>query len=128
MYITTTYVYSFIAWITILTPRYADSIIAGMVKKGYAVSAVAGNGEVLLAKEGNPSAIITLKITSVAETTSSSSVHKDLMNVMDELKGYYHSVIVAPYNDCCWCGTNIVLNKATPPPLPTVKADKSNLN
>jgi len=128
MRITTTYVYSFIAWITVLTPRYADGIIAGMVKKGYAVSAVAGNGEILLTKESNPSAIISLKITSVAETINSANIHKDLMNVLDELKAFYHSVIVTPYNDCCWCGSNILLQKTVPPPIPNIKPNKSNLN
>lgn len=128
MWINTTYVYSFIAWLTVLTPKYADGIIAGMVKKGYSVSSISAPSDIVISKEGNPSAIVSLKITATKEIVTSANIHTDLIAVLNEMKAYYHSVIVAPFVDCCWCGSNIVFNKTISADDQTTKPNKSNLN
>jgi len=126
--INTTFVYSFIAWVTVLTPSYTNNIIAGMVKKGYAVSATSAKGDVVLAKDTNASAIISLKIVTTAENASSSSIYQDLMAVLNEMKAYFYSVVITPYVDCAWCGSNILINKPTAVAADISKPDKSNLN
>lgn len=128
MRINTTFVYSYIAWMTVLTPSYTDAIIAGLVKKGYSVAATAAKGDVLITKESNVSAIISLKITSTKENSNSGSIYTDVMAVLNELKAYFYSVVVTPYVDCAWCGSNIVVNKPSAVAVDTVKPDKSNLN
>lgn len=128
MHINTTFVYSYIAWAVVLTPSYTDGIIAGMVKKGYTVSSTAAKGEVVISKEVNTSAVISLKITSTFEGSNSGTIYKDLMDVLNDLKAFFYSVIVTPYVDCAWCGSNIVLNKPTAVAADTVKPNKSNLN
>lgn len=129
MYINTTFVYNFITWITVLTPSYTNAIIAGMVKKGYAVSSTAAKGEVLIAKDTNASAIISLKITSTIEGSNSGSIYKDLMEVLVEIKAFFYSVVVTPYVDCAWCGSNIAINKPTAVATDVKpNPNKSNLN
>lgn len=128
MRINTTFVYSFIAWVVVLTPSYTDAIIAGMVKKGYAVSSTAAKGDVLIAKDSNASAMISLKIVSTSENADSGIIYHDLMAVLNDIKAYFYGVVVTPYVDCAWCGSNIVLNKPTAVATDTVKPDKSNLN
>ena len=129
MNINITYNYSFSVWLTVLTESYADLIISGLVRKGYSVSTLDNNGEVSVDKHSTTSALIALKVSSVSEKIMSADIHVDIINILDDIKAYYHSVIVTPYVDCVWCGSNILLNKAMPPvmsPLPV--PDKSNLN
>lgn len=128
MQIKTTYLSSFIAWLVILTPSYIDSIIAGMVRKGYTVSATSSNGEVSIPENNSSSATLCLKISLVSESVKPTDIHKDLIDILDDIKAYYHSVIVTPYVDCIWSGSNIVLTKAKTDILPEVKSKKSNLN
>ena len=128
MQINTTFVYSFIVWATVLTPSYTDGIIAGMVKKGYAVSSTAAKGEVVISKETNTSAVVSLKVTSTFENSNSATIYQDLMDVLNDLKAFFYSVVVTPYVDCAWCGSNIVISKPTAVVADTVKPNKSNLN
>ena len=129
MNINITYTYSFSVWLTVLTASYADMIIAGLVKKGYTVSSLASDGEISVDKISTTSALIALKISSVSEKVISSDIHADVISVLDDIKAYYHSVIVTPYVNCIWSGSNILLKKVMPPDMPPLPVpDKSNLN
>lgn len=129
MHVNITYERSFIAWITVITPLYSDRVIAGMVKKGYTVSAAAGNGEICLSRKDSPASLITLKVSSNDENISVVKIHTDLLDVLKEIKALQYSVIVSAMADCCWCNSNITFPEKAPAPKPPLPpTNKSNLN
>lgn len=120
---------SFIAWLTVITPLYVDGIIAGMVKKGYTVGAAASDNALYIGRKDSPGVVISLLITTRAETIDAPKIHKDLIEVCDELKVLSYSIIVSAMTDCSWSSSNINLPKAAKPnPPPVPKTNKSNLN
>ncbi len=118
----------YVAWVTCMLPDYEDHILAGMVKKGYQVSPAAESGVVTLGAQGGPSVVVCFRIDSTKEDIKVTDVSKDLMDLLNEKKFLYYSVIVSALAGSTWNTSNITFPKpaAVPPPLPS--APKSNLN
>jgi len=126
---TVVYPGQFVAWVTCMLKSYEDTIVAGMVKKGYVVSIAATNGEITSGSKDNPAVVVCFRVDSTKEETQAKDVHKDLLEVLHDKKLFYYSVIVSALCDSCWISSNISFpkqDKPVPPPLP--EPDKSNLN
>ncbi len=113
----------YIVWITALTHYYTDGIIAGLVKKKYAVSNASNTGLPYTGGEDYLGTIIALKVEpliSEDEEIVASKIHNDIMSVIDEMKAMCYSVVVSWLADSAWIGSNIVLS-----PKPTAVSDPS---
>lgn len=120
--------YIYYCWVTALLPSYQDGLIAGLAKKGYMVGPAAKDGKIVSTKDDAPAALITLSVYK-AEETSSAKIYEDLVQILQEMKVLYYSVVVALCNEATWAGSNIHLpkeKKAQPPPLPS--GAKKNMN
>jgi len=115
----------FVAWITCLTSSYEDTLIAGMVKKGYIIGAAAAQGKVSVAKEDSPSAVIAITIDSYNENLKAADVYKDLVEVIADKKVICYSVIVTAQVDSSWGAANFNLPKKE---NPIVSEENKKLN
>lgn len=125
--------YIYYCWITALLPSYQDSIIAGLVKRGYMVGPAAKDGQVTTSVENNPAALIALSIYK-AEDTDVNKIYEDVVGVLHDIKARYYSVIISHSYEATWVGANFSLpvknsvvekSTATPPPIPN---SKKNVN
>lgn len=126
---TVVYPGQFIVWVTCMLADYEDRIIAGMVKKGYHVSAASGN-EVSVKYDNGASVLIALSIETSKEEKQAVDINKDIMDVLKENNFLFYSVIVSARAGSCWNGSNIRLpqkTQAVPPPIPEPEPDR-NLN
>jgi hypothetical protein len=115
----------FTVWVTCLIKNYEDALMGGLVKRGYSVSAAGDK----LTIAGEAAALIGLRITTSNETATPSDISKAVMEVMEEHKFLYYSIIVTATAGSSWYGPNISLPKkpiVEPPPIPT--PDKDHLN
>lgn len=128
--------YIYYCWITALLPSYQDSIIAGLVKRGYMVGPAAKDGKVTTS-DNNSAALIAISVYR-AEETSVNQIYEDVSTVLKDMKAYYYSIVVSHSYEATWVGANFNLplkNKgvvdktattAVPPPLPP--GGKKNVN
>ena len=120
------YIYNYIVWATVLTPSYTDSIIAALVKRGYAVSSL--SKDICISIDENASGIITLKVGTSDESKLAKDIYNDIIQILDEIKAFYYSVVITEYMDnCIWSGSNISISKKKPPSQGD-KETKSKLN
>ena len=123
------YIYN--VWITALMPSYQDGIIAGLVKRGYMVGPAAKDGKVSLGSETSASTLVALSVYRTDTETDANKIYTDISDVLQEMKAFYYSIIVACTYESSWVGSNFSLptrkkaEKPTPPPLP---GTKKNMN
>ena len=120
----------YVAWVTCMLSDYEDHILAGMVKKGYQVSPAAQSGQITLGNQGSAAVVVCFRIDSSKEDIQVTDVSKDLMDLLNEKKFLYYSVIVSALTSSTWNTSNINIPKAAPvvepPPIPS--APNGNLN
>lgn len=115
----------FVAWVTCLIKEYEDSIVTGMVLKGYQIGAAAIDGKLSTYKEGTPSVVVAFTIKTRDENKQAKDIYKDLVDVLEEKKILYYSIVITAHVDSTWNSSNIVLpKKSIPPPLPTPEPNK----
>lgn len=113
-------------WITAMLQSYEDIILAGMIKKGYTVSAASFNSTVFDHDSNRPSYLIAFRADYLHEEVTAAKVHSDLLVVLREIKVLYYSVCVSALAESCYVGTNIVL--PTPPFLLNPSPNSKNYN
>lgn len=120
----------YVAWVTCMLSDYETQILGGMVKKGYTVSPAAQSGVVTLGTPNAPAVVVCFRIDSSKEDITASDVMKDLMDLLNEKKFLYYSVIVSALAGSTWNTSNISLPKKDPAPaVPEAPpTPKSNLN
>lgn len=123
---------TYFCWITVLLPSTQDDIITGMAKKGYMIGPTSKDGKVIFSPGENPAgSVIALSVYKHTNGLSAKIVYDDLIQILDEAKDYFYSVIVTASTEATWVGSNFQLpakkQPAPPPPLPTPTPDK-NLN
>jgi len=114
----------YIAFVTALVEEYSDKLIAGMVTKGYTVSAVVPGDHTAITTEGGASALIVFNLYSGKDGVTCDTVHKELVDLIQEEKMYVYSVVVSERSPTVFAGTNIITpKKAQPPALPPVPSE-----
>lgn len=125
--------YIYYCWITALLPNYQDKIIAALVKKGYMVGPAAKDGQVAISSEKSPSTLFALSLYKAEEITVN-QIYEDVVNILQEMKAHYYSVVISHSYESTWGGSNFqlplkqgVVEKAPPSP-PTTPGGKKNVN
>jgi hypothetical protein len=113
--------------ISVLTSVYEETIIASLVKKGYAVSKAYPHAEVTIKSPANLSSVVSLKL-ETDEDKKIMDVHKDVATIMMERAMMYHSITVVKFTDAVWCASNIVIENKAPESPVTPPIDKKNVN
>lgn len=106
----------FSAFITALVSDYSDKLIAGMVRKGYAVRACLSESDTDINVENGSSTLIVFSLYNEQEGVTTDKVHKDLVDLIMEERMYVHSVIITESVNSSFAGTNIILPKKPQPP------------
>lgn len=96
-------------FITLMTPGWADKIIAQIVKWGFGVAPLTRDGY-LLTHEGSPSALLTLKVNNVANNKCG-ALRDEIVKYLDFCNINYYSLVVVAPNALSWIGSNITLNR-----------------
>jgi hypothetical protein len=109
---------------------YQDTIVAGLVKKGYTVG-LAGTGKVIVNHPNQVSAVIALTAYKMGEEDIViTKVYEELSAVLTDMKGYFYSIIVSEAGNTTWAGSNIYLqpSKKVPQLPPSTDTKKTKLN
>lgn len=117
-------------WITCMLESYQDSIVAGLIKKGYSVGQ-ASDGKIPVNYEHQVSAVLTLTLFKLdSPEIIAKEVYEELSAVLTEMKGYFYSVVVAETTNATWAGSNIFVQppKKIPQLPPINDTKKSKLN
>jgi hypothetical protein len=116
---------TYYCWITGVLKTYQDSLICGLVHKGYMVGAAEKNGKVIVVdKDESPAFVMALSVYKLVEpgTLSAQKVYEDVAEILLLMKAYYYSVVVSAASDCIWAGSNFALEKKEQP------LDKKDVN
>jgi hypothetical protein len=114
----------FVAFITALVEEYSDKLIAGMVTKGYTVSAVIPGDHTAIAVEGGASALIVFNLYTGKDGVTCDTIHTELIDLIQEERMYVYSVVVSERSPAAFAGTNIITpKKAQPPALPPIPSE-----
>jgi hypothetical protein len=117
-------------WLTCLLESYQDSIVAGLVKKGYTIG-LASTGKTVINHPNQVSALLSFNLYKLGEVdVSLNKVYEDLTMVITDMKGYFYSIIVCESQGATWAGSNIFVQPTKSVPLLPPSADdkKSKLN
>jgi hypothetical protein len=113
-------------WITCLLESYQDNIVAALIKRGYTVGL---SGKENVNQSNQVSALISINLFRIDERDHNiNKVITDVTDVLNEIKGYFYSIIVSESNYSTWAGSNIVVhnNKVLPQLPPADKNSKLN--
>ena len=109
----------YLLWITTLVMEYEKTIVTGLVKKGYTVTAAAGSGKITTGTKDRSGVVIALVVSKSDATTQ--DISKDLLDIVGENNLYYHSYVISENTQkAIWNSSNIVIPDITqiPPPIP----------
>ena len=113
--------YIYYCWVTALLPDYQDSIIAGLVRRGYMVGPAGKDGKVSSVTPGCPSVLIALSVYKADDAVTATTIYNDMVAILTEINARYYSVIVSLSHEATWIGSNFSLpakKKSEPPPVP----------
>jgi hypothetical protein len=102
----------FFVWVTSTTAASADGLVAALVREAYAVSPLAGSGDLTL--DGELSSLIALKLSKPFkdEKGPQKEVLAAVKRAYTKMGATYHSIIVSHIGGTCqWTGSNITLPK-----------------
>lgn len=102
----------FYVWVTATTNASVDGLIAALVREAYAVSPLAGSGDLTL--DGELSSLIALKLSKPFkdEKGPQKEVLAAVKRAYTKMGATYHSIIVSHIGGTCqWTGSNITLPK-----------------
>lgn len=115
----------FVAFVTALVEDYSDKLIAGMVTKGYSVSAAFPGNHTAISVEDGASSLIVFHLYNGKEGVTCDTVHKELVDLIQEERMYVYSVVVSERSATTFAGTNIITpKKPQPPALPPAPSEK----
>jgi hypothetical protein len=117
----------YIIWVTSMFASYEDRVVAGMIKKGYIVSAGVDDGQLSNNIPGAAGVVIAFIVACKDPATPLNKVFQDLADVLDEVKVLFYSIIISAVNDCVWVPGNIVLPKSKPSIIKDI-SNKGNFN
>jgi hypothetical protein len=121
--------YIYYCWVTALLPDYQDSIIAGLVRRGYMVGPAAKDGKVASITEGNPSVLFAFSVYKAEQEVTATAIYDDMVGILTEMNAKYYSVIVSLSHEATWIGSNFSIpakKKVEPPPVPSGKKSEAN--
>lgn len=101
----------FNCWITTITPLYEASLLAELVNRGFTVSTINPVDKVVAQNNGRPAVVIGLSLYKeniIAPESALSSV----MEALNLIKSYYHSIVISESVYCAWTTGNYILPSA----------------
>ena len=99
----------FVAWITVMFSSYEDKIVAGMIKKGYAIAASLPDGQLTQSQPETAGAVISFVMIPKKSEATNKEVFTDLLDVLSQERVLFYSVIVSVMTDAVWLDSNIIL-------------------
>lgn len=108
---------------------YQDTLIAGMVKRGYTIGPASADLNLHNGTDNQPAFMIAFTAFKAGQDLLAKDIYKDIVEILGEINAYYYGIVVAQAYDSTWVGCNFNMSdkkRATPPPLPT--PDKSRMN
>jgi hypothetical protein len=101
---------SYYCWASLMIPDYANAIIAGMIRKGYEVSAGASNDAILHSRNNGASHLFLVRVSlRKNDKTTAKKVGGDFSNVLDDVKAKHYCFMVAESSDAFYGVSNIIL-------------------
>ncbi|HVI41925.1 MAG TPA: hypothetical protein VM577_14840 [Anaerovoracaceae bacterium] len=100
---------TFRLWVVVLHPGYENQIVMCLIKKGYKISPLAGDGKITTYTEGYLSATVSIKVETDKELDYAS--FRDLIKIdLNDAGVKYHALIVES-GGAGWTGSNIKMSQ-----------------
>jgi hypothetical protein len=108
---------------------YQDTLISGLVKRGYTVGPASTDLSLSNSGDNQPSYLLAFTIFKAGREVFAKDIYEDILAIFAESKAYYYSLVVAHSYDATWVGCNFSFpEKKVPPPVPKLPPNKGNLN